>query len=397
MQRFDSAAALVRARRPDRPVLCLRPVATTRAARWFAEAFPGTVIYALKANDAPEIMAALVAGGIRHFDIASIDEIDAVPADMDAEVCLMNPVKSRETIRRAYVEHGIRTFALDSEAELEKIREATGGAGDLTLFLRLACSNAGSLIPLEGKYGVTEARAPALLMSARRAAARLGITFHVGSQAMEPARFAGALEQVGRLIRTAGVLIDAVDVGGGFPSRYANAEPPPLAAYMAEIRAGIERLPVGESCTFQCEPGRALVAEAESVLVRVDARRGDRLYINDGAFGTLFDGAHSGFTFPARLVRPEPAPVAPLEPFALYGPTCDSVDLMPGPYLLPGCIDEGDYIEIGQIGAYGRVMATRFNGFGAYDEVLLSDPPILTAYPGVEADEAEAETAGLRG
>ncbi len=291
----------------------------------------------------------------------------------------------------------MRTFALDSPDELEKILAETGGARDLTLFVRLACSNAGSMIPLEGKYGVAEAQAPALMIAARQAAARLGVTFHVGSQAMTPGSFAAALDGVGRLIREAGVLIDAIDVGGGFPSRYANAEPPPLAAYVAEILAAIEGLAVGEGCTLHCEPGRALVAAAESVLVRVDARRDHHLYVNDGAFGTLFDAAHSGFTFPARLVRPEAGPPAPLEPFVLFGPTCDSIDVMPGPFLLPGCIGEGDYIEIGQIGAYGRVLATRFNGFGAYDEVILCDPPMLTAFPDAEEHGAAPETARASG
>ncbi|MGI9383634.1 MAG: type III PLP-dependent enzyme [Methyloligellaceae bacterium] len=395
MDRFSSAAALLRDHRPQRPVLGLRPHAAARAARWFRRNFPGTVVYALKANNAPAIVEALVAAGIGNFDVASLDEIERASGIAGAELSLMNPVKSRETIRRAYFEFGIRIFALDSAAELEKIRQETEGARDLTLFLRLACANADSLIPLEDKYGVPETEAPALLVAARQAAARLGVTFHVGSQAMSPAGFAAALDSVGRLIRASGVLIDAVNVGGGFPSRYAGTEPPALTRYMQAVRAGIERLAVGEACAFLCEPGRALVAEAESALVRVDARKGRHLYINDGAFGTLYDAAHSGFTFPARLVRPETAPVAALEPFTLYGPTCDSIDVMPGPFLLPGCIGEGDHIEIGQIGAYGRVMATCFNGFGRYDEAIFADAPMLTAY--AEAPDVADGSAKLSG
>lgn len=395
MDRFDSADALLRNHRPQRPVLGLRPHAAARAARWFRHNFPGTVVYALKANDAPAIVEALAAAGIRHFDVSSLDEIESAAGVPGAALSLMNPVKSRETIRRAYFEFGIRTFALDSAAELEKIRQETDGAGDLTLFLRLACANADSLIPLEDKFGTSETEAPALLLAARRAAGRLGVTFHVGSQALSPAGFAAALESIGRLIRASGVLIDAVNVGGGFPSRYVGAEPPELARYMQAIRAGVERLAVGEGCALLCEPGRALVAEAESVLVRVEARRGRHLYINDGAFGTLFDAAHSGLAFPARLVRPETGPAAPLAPFALYGPTCDSIDAMPGPFLLPDCIGEGDHIEIGQIGAYGRVMATRFNGFGGYDEAIFADAPMLTAY--AEAPGAADGPAKLSG
>jgi ornithine decarboxylase len=150
---------------------------------------------------------------------------------------------------------------------------------------------------------------------------------------------------------------------------------------MAEIKSFLHRLPISGRCEMICEPGRALVAEAESVLVRVDARRGDHLYINDGAFGTLFDAAHSGIRYPARAVHMRSGEPAELEPFSFFGPTCDSADHMPGPYLLPGNIGEGDYVEIGQIGAYGRVLATGFNGFGLYDEAIVLDEPIATMYP----------------
>jgi ornithine decarboxylase len=163
-------------------------------------------------------------------------------------------------------------------------------------------------------------------------------------------------------------------------------KPPPLDAYMDEIKSSLRHLPVAKECEIICEPGRALVAEAESVVVRVDARKGNHLYINDGAFGTLFDAAHSGITFPARVVEIGSGEPAKLRPFSLYGPTCDSSDHMPGPYLLPGNIEEGDFVEIGQIGAYGRVLATGFNGCGNYDEAILLDEPLATMYPAAPAN-----------
>ena len=391
MQSFHSAAELVRELNPERPVLCLRPHAARRAADWFLGNFPGTVAYALKANTAPAIVEALCDAGIRHFDVGSLPEIELAAAIPGAQLFYMNPVKPRTAIARAYAEFGIRQFALDSEAELEKILSATGGARDLSLFVRIACSNRDSLIPLDGKFGVGPEAAPDLLAKARRAAARLGVTFHVGSQAMAPEGFNEALRLAGRLIRGAGVLIDAVDVGGGFPSCYTGPEPPPLAAYMAGIERFLDRLPIAKGSQIICEPGRALVAEAESVLVRVDARKGDHLYINDGAFGTLFDAAHSGLKYPVRAVRAGVGAPADLQPYSLFGPTCDSSDYMPGPYMLPGNIGEGDYFEIGQIGAYGRVFATGFNGFGAYDEAVLRDAPMVTIYP---AEAAGALAAG---
>jgi ornithine decarboxylase len=380
MDVFTSAAELLCHRRPERPVLALRPHAAFRAARWFLANFPGRVLYAAKANDAPLILDALLAAGINGFDVASLTEIDRLARVPGAELFFMNPVKSRGAIARAYHEVGVRRFAFDSDDELDKILEETGGAKDLQLFLRVVCPNTHSLIPLEGKFGVSSAEAPALLLRARQRAHRLGLTFHVGSQAVVPAAFGDALRQVGQLIVTSGVLVDAVDIGGGFPSRYPHSNPPDLASFMEEVVKAADELAVKHSCELLCEPGRALVAEAESVIVRVDARRDHALYINDGAFGTLFDAAYSGFLFPTRLIG-APARKRGVEAeFSFYGPTCDSCDYLPGPFMLPETVREGDYIEIGQIGAYGRVLANRFNGFGEYEEVILEDEPMLSMY-----------------
>ena len=197
MDVFTSAAELLRDRQPERPVLALRPHAARRAAHWFLANFPGRVLYAAKANDAPVIMDALVDAGVRAFDVASLVEIERVARIPGAELYFMNPIKSRGAIVRAYRDFGVRSFAFDSDEELDKIVQETGGAHDLDLYLRLACPNTHSLIPLEGKFGVSSADAPALLLRARQIARRLGITFHVGSQAVVPAAFGEAIQQVG--------------------------------------------------------------------------------------------------------------------------------------------------------------------------------------------------------
>ncbi len=397
MDVFTSAAELLRNHRPERPVLCLRPHAAARAARWFLANFPGQVLYAAQANDASPVIEALAEAGITKFDVASSVEIARMAAVPNAELYFMNPVKSRGSIRTAFDEFGVRSFAFDSDDELDKILEETGRTRDLALYLRIACPNTHSLIPLEGKFGVPMAEAPALLLRARQVARRLGITFHVGSQAVVPAAFGEALRQVGQLIVTSGVLVDAVDIGGGFPSRYPHSDPPELSDYTDEIVAAWDELAVKDSCELLCEPGRALVAEAESVIVRVDARRGNALYINDGAFGTLFDAAYSRFRFPARLIGAAGAKGKGEAEFSLYGPTCDSSDYLQGPFVLPPSVQEGDYIEIGQIGAYGRVLANRFNGFGEYDEVVLTDEPMLSMYADTEQAAAEVSLKTARG
>ena len=392
MKVFSCAEDYLRHHRPERPVLAFRPHAATRATKWFLDNFPGRVLYATKANDSQPILDAVAAAGIRGFDVASLAEIERVKSIEGAELYYMNPIKSRGAIARAYYEFGARCFAFDSHDELGKILVATGGAEDLTLFLRIAYPNTHSLIPLEGKYGASAEEVPSLLLRARQHAARLGIAFHVGSQAVVPAAFGEALNQVGQLIVASGVMVDAVNLGGGFPARYPHSDPPGLDCYIGEIAKAANALVVKHACELLCEPGRALVAEAEAVIVRVDARRGNTLYINDGAFGSLFDAAYSGFRFPVRCVTPDREDVGPAKTaFSCYGPTCDSADYLPGPFVLPDAVGEGDYLEIGQVGAYGRVLANRFNGFGDFEEVTLTDEPMLSMFAQMELDTPHAE------
>jgi ornithine decarboxylase len=350
------------------------------------------VAYAYKANSSPFLLGALYGAGIRHFDVASLPEIEDAATIPGAKLHFMHPVKPRTAIRRAFAEFGVRSFSLDSEDELKKLLEETGGCRELTLWVRVAVPAKNSKIPLQRKFGIAGARAARLLVKARQAARELGITFHVGSQTVTPDAYVMALGEVGKLIGKAGVVVDRLDVGGGFPSIYADAAPAPLSAFMRAIGEGVERLPVPEQCRLMCEPGRALVAEAESMIVRVDARRGDELFINDGSYGTLFDAAHMGFNFPVRRVGVDAdGRDEPLAEFSFWGPTCDTIDFMPGPFLLPARIKEGDYIEIGNTGAYGRAIGGRFNGYGHFDEAILLDEPLASLYPAEAEAWAERE------
>ena len=391
MERYASAADLVAARKPERPVVCARPHAAARAARWFIENFNGDVAYAYKANSSVFLIGALYGAGIRHFDVASLPEIEDAATIPGAELHFMHPVKSRESIRRAYHEHGVRSFSLDTEDELKKIVEETAGpsgpARDLALFVRIAVPAINSRIPLERKFGTMGQKAARVLVKTRQVAAELGITFHVGSQTMTPDAYVNALAEVQALIGKAGVVVDRIDVGGGFPSIYPGMQPAPLSRFVTAIQESVEKLPVRENVRLMCEPGRALVAEAESLIVRVEARRGNDLFINDGGYGLLFDAAHLGWIFPVRLINREPASDA-ITQYELWGPTCDSIDHMKGPFPLPSCIKEGDYLEIGNVGAYGRAIAGDFNGYGKYEEAILDDEPMMTLYGEMAAPEA---------
>jgi ornithine decarboxylase len=370
--------------RPVQPVTLLRPHAARRAARFFVEKFAGRSLYAVKANPSPDLLRILWDAGVTHYDVASIGEIRLVTEVLpDAVQCLMHPVKAEEVIAEAYFEHGVRTFALDTMDELEKIVRATATGGtaatDLNLLVRIRVSSDHAKLSLASKFGAEPNEMKQLLMATRQAADALGICFHVGSQAMSPAAYAEALARVRDAIVEAAVTVDIVDVGGGFPSVYPGMEPPALETYFAVIHAGFEALPVSYSSELWCEPGRALCAEYASLVVRVEKRRGDELYINDGAYGALFDAAHVGWRYPVQLLREAESRVRPAN-FSFYGPTCDDLDRMAGPFALPGDVGPGDYIEIGMLGAYGCAMRTGFNGFSVTGTEIVDDEPMASLY-----------------
>ncbi|HVL29342.1 MAG TPA: type III PLP-dependent enzyme [Sphingomicrobium sp.] len=381
--------------RPVEPVTLLRPHAARRGARFFVEKFPGRSLYAVKANPSPELLHILWESGITHYDVASLGEVRLVAATLpEATLCFMHPVKAEEAIAEAYFDHGVRTFSLDTLDELEKIVRATRGAEDLNLLVRLRVSSDHSKLSLAAKFGAEPEEVRALLFAARQAADALGICFHVGSQAMTPAAYSEAMDRVREAIVDAAVTVDIVDVGGGFPSTYPGMEPPPLEAYFDVIHNAFEALPISYSAELWCEPGRALCAEYASVLVRVEKRRGTELYINDGAYGALFDAAHIGWRYPVKLVRDVPSRARDLA-FSFYGPTCDDLDRMAGPFNLPSDVHAGDYIEVGMLGAYGCAMRTGFNGFSAQERVIVNDEPMATLYGGESCEAARSKVAKL--
>ena len=381
MHTYHTPLDLVRERSPERPVALVRPGAVALAARWFQDNFKGDVLYAVKANPSPWVIETLAANGATKFDVASIPEIELVVARApDAGLAFMHPVKSRAAIAQAYFDYGVRTFAFDALEELEKILDVTGNAKDLNLIVRLGVETSGAAYSLAGKFGVDAREAPPLLLAARRATDELmGVSFHVGSQCMRPSAYQAAMAQASRALVRAGVFADVIDVGGGFPSVYPGMVPPDLPEYLAAIERGFAEMMVHETTELWCEPGRALVAEGSSLLTRVELRKGDALYLNDGSYGALFDAAHAKWPFPVKLHRSGETS-ATLKPYRFFGPTCDSLDAMPGPFWLPEDVREGDFIEIGMLGAYGVAMSTRFNGFGDVDTCEVGDAPMLSMF-----------------
>ena len=383
MQKFKSVEDLVIQLRPKKPVYCIRKNSVLSASKYFQKKFPGKVLYAVKTNPHQEIIKTLVKSGIDQFDVASIQEIkDVRKFSRTAKCSYMHTVKNRESIREAYFNYGIKTFSLDTKDELIKIIESTNNAKDLELFIRLAVSNEHAEIDLSKKFGATISEASGLLRLVKQYAKKIGLSFHVGSQCMHPISYAKGIAEVGSVIKKTKIIPNYINVGGGFPTIYPDLIPQSLDNYLEEIKRSLESLKLDNMPEIICEPGRALVAESGSTIVRVDLRKRQKLYINDGTYGTLFDAGTPNIVFPSKIIKDNSNKIISkkLTAFDFYGPTCDSMDYMKGPFLLPNNIKENDYIELGQLGAYGLTFRTQFNGFFSDEIYEVEDKPIMTLY-----------------
>ena len=352
MQKFKTVDELVNQLKPERPVYCIRKNSINIASKTFQNKFPGKILYAVKTNPHPEVLKTLVNSGIDNFDIASIKEIEDIKKiKPNAKCSYMHTIKSRESIKEAYFKYNIKTYSLDTKDELIKIIESTNNAKDLELFVRVAVSNEHAEIDLSKKFGALGSEASALLRLTKQYAKKIGLSFHVGSQCMHPISYAKGITEIGNIIKKTKIIPDYINVGGGFPTIYPDLIPQSLDNYFKEIKKTLENLKLQKLPEILCEPGRALVAESGSTIIRVNLRKKQKLYINDGTYGTLFDGGTPNIVFPSRLIKNGKIISKKLTAFDFYGPTCDSMDYMKGPFLLPNNIKENDYIELGQLGA----------------------------------------------
>ena len=381
MQKFKTVDELINQLKPEKPIYCIRKKSIQSASTYFNNKFPGKVLYAVKTNSHPEVLKTIVESGIENFDIASVQEIKDIRAIApNAKCSYMHTVKSRESIKEAYFNYNIKTFSLDTKDELIKIIEATNQAKDLELFVRVAVSNEHAEIDLSKKFGVLTSEATGLLRLTKQYAKKIGLSFHVGSQCMHPISYAKGIGEIGNIIKKTKIIPDYINIGGGFPAIYPDLVPQPLENYFEEIKKSLTNLELEKLPELLCEPGRAIVAESGSTIVRVNLRKKQKLYINDGTYGTLFDAGTPNMVYPSRLIKSSKIISKKLTAFDFYGPTCDSMDYMKGPFLLPNNIKENDYIELGQLGAYGLTFRTQFNGFYSNEIYEVEDEPIMTMY-----------------
>jgi len=381
MQKFNSVDELINNIKPVDPVYCVRPNSIKVACGWFKDNFPGKILYAVKTNPIEKVVKCIAENGITRFDVASINEIKLIRKTLPkAKAYYMNTVKSREHIKEAYFNYNIRDFAFDTKDELQKIIESTGNAKDLTLYVRVSISNEHAEIDLSQKFGALPGEALGLLRLAKAHAKKVGLSFHVGSQCMHPISYTKGIREVGNIIKKTKIIPDIINVGGGFPSVYPDLNPQPLQNYMNEIKKAFDNLKLENKPELLCEPGRALVAESGSSIVKVVLRKKQKIYINDGTYGSLFDAGVLNFVLPTRMIPNGRVTSKKLTSFSLYGPTCDSADFMKGPFVLPNNLKEGDYIEIGQLGAYALTFRTKFNGFYSDKIFEVNDKPIMSMY-----------------
>ena len=383
MQKFKSVEELISQLKPDKPVYCIRKNSILSASKFFQKKFPGKILYAVKTNPHPTVIKTLIKSGIDQFDVASIDEIKAVRKFSQSTKCsFMHTVKSRESISEAYFKYGVKTFSLDTKDELIKIIKSTSNAKDLELFVRVSVSNEHAEIDLSKKFGALNSEATGLLRLVKQHAKKIGLSFHVGSQCMHPISYAKGITEIGNIIKKTKIIPDYINVGGGFPTIYPDLIPQSLDNYFDEIKKGLKNLKLDNLPEIICEPGRALVAESGSTIVRVNLRKKQKLYINDGTYGTLFDAGTPNIVFPSKMIKDYSNKIISkkLTAFDFFGPTCDSMDYMKGPFLLPNNIKENDYIELGQLGSYGLTFRTQFNGYYSNEIYEVEDNPIMSLY-----------------
>ena len=381
MQKFKSVDELVSRLKPEEPFYCIRKKSIQIASKTFQNKFPGKILYAVKTNPHAEVLKTILDSGINDFDVASIKEIqDIKKISTKAKCSFMHTIKSRESIRTAYFKFNVKTFALDTKEELIKIIESTNNAKDLELFLRISVSNEHAEIDLSKKFGALNSEAVGLFRLTKQYANKIGLSFHVGSQCMHPISYTKGIAEIGNIIKKTKIVPDYINVGGGFPTIYPDLVPQSLDKYFEEIKSSLENLKLKKLPEIICEPGRAIVAESGSTIVRVNLRKKQKLYINDGTYGTLFDAGVPNIVYPARLITNGRVISKKLTSFDFYGPTCDSMDYMKGPFILPNNIKENDYIELGQLGAYGLTFRTQFNGFYSDNIFEVEDKPIMSMY-----------------
>ena len=375
LEQFTDVAALIRQERPRHPVYCIYPHVVRDCAEEFIAGFPGRVLYAVKANPDPTVLSLLAQSGIRHFDCASLPEVELVDATVaGASKYFMTPVRIRGAAAAAQQAHGVRHFVIDHKNGLAALLTEIEPSRSV-IFARMAVHHESSYEDLSVRFGAPPEELPDLLEAIRDSGAEPALAFNVGSSVTDPDAYRYAMDVTRRVLERLPFRLRLIDVGGGYPRSYPGFRVPGLAGYFEAVRDSTGTLPLANDAEVLGEPGRALAAPGVSAVVEVLLRKNRRLFLNDGMFGIFWllriDGPDA---FPVRAYRDGGKLDGETIEFQLNGPTCDSTDTLPGLVPLPADIREGDYLEFGNIGAYSLGGRTDYNGFYSERIVTISSP-----------------------
>ena len=363
-EQFADVASLIGEQRPEHPVYCIYPHVYREVAREFLAGFPGRVLYAVKANPDPTVLGLLGESGVRHFDCASLPEIELVDSLVDkASKYFMTPVRIRGAAATAQQKYGVRHFVVDHLSGLDQLLQEIDPARSV-VFARMAVHHSSAFEDLSARFGAPPAAMPELLQAIRNRGAEPALAFNVGSLVTDPEAYRYALTVTRSVLERLPFRLRLIDVGGGYPKSYPGIIVPGLDLYFAAVAESAASLPLADGAEILGEPGRALAAPGMSAVVEILLRKENHLFINDGRFGIFWllriDGPDR---FPVRAYRNAKPLNGAVMDFKVSGPTCDSTDTLPGLVPLPVDMRSGDYLEFGNIGAYSIGGRTDYNGF----------------------------------
>lgn len=372
---YSDVRSLLLSERPKEPVYCIFPHVYRETAREFLSGFPGRVLYAVKANSEPTVLKLLTDAGVRHFDCASLPEIEMVAAIApDATQYFMTPVRIREAARTAQQKYGVRHFLVDHLSGLSQLVGEIETPRSI-IFARMAVTHESAMEDLSARFGAEPNEMPQLLQSIRDSGAEPALAFNVGSSVTDPEAYRHAISVTRSVLEQLPFRLRLVDIGGGYPKSYPDFIVPGLDEYFHAIEESFATLPLADNAEVLGEPGRALAAPGMSAVVEVLLRKDHRLYINDGMYGVFWllriDGPDR---YPVRTYRDGKLLEGATTEFQVNGPTCDGTDTLPGLVPLPADVQPGDYLEFGNIGAYSISGRTDYNGFYSDRMVTITSP-----------------------
>jgi len=336
----------------------------------FKKYFRGEVYYAVKANHSPHILRTLRLLGIDGFDVASTREMQVVRKTVGhTRFLYTHPIKSRQSITESYANYNIRNYVVDSVAELQKLAATVDlQTCEIIVRIKVPIFGTSAMQNLDEKFGVHPLKARDLLYLGAAKSAKIGVSFHVGSQQEDLNAHWRAVAFLADLLEGIGLQISLLSIGGGFPARYDDPQANVDFSRVPSADSIRAKFPLLRKARLVAEPGRCIVADAANSHVRVNGVDGDRVFIDDGIYGGLLDCGLSKMRFPISC-KTRPASDG-LKEFTIFGPTCDSLDVLPGRYLLPRTVSEGDVLVVHNTGAYCDCLTNNFNGLASPSQII---------------------------